>query len=101
MSGRVGLTSYTIISRVYRVVFGSRVTTRLIIGSGSCRTHLYNRVSRVDTNPTRMHELPSLIFGYVLYILEGHGQHGYDVYFQFVLCILEGHGQHGFQDVLT
>jgi hypothetical protein len=41
------------------------------------------------------------IFGYVLYILEGHRQHGYDVYFQFVLCILEGHGQHGFQDVLT
>jgi hypothetical protein len=32
----------------------------------------------------------------VLYILEGHGQHGYDVYFGFLLCILEGHEQHGF-----
>jgi hypothetical protein len=60
MSGRVESTSYTIISRVYRVVFGSRVTTRLIIGSGSCQTLLCNRVGRVDTNPTRMHELPSL-----------------------------------------
>jgi hypothetical protein len=41
------------------------------------------------------------IFGYVLYILEGHGQHSYDVYFGFLLCILEGNGQHGFHDVLT
>jgi hypothetical protein len=41
------------------------------------------------------------IFGYVLYILERYGQHGYDVYFGFLLCILEGHGQHGFRDVLT
>jgi hypothetical protein len=41
------------------------------------------------------------VFLDVLYILEGHGQYGYDVYFGFLLCILEGYGQHGFQDVLT
>jgi len=45
---------------INRVVFGSRVTTWLIIGSGSCRTRLCNRVSRVDTNPTRELELPTL-----------------------------------------
>jgi len=33
-----------------RVVFGFEVSTRL----------LYIRVGRVDTNPTRMHKLPSL-----------------------------------------
>jgi hypothetical protein len=41
------------------------------------------------------------IFGYVLYILEWHGQHGYYVYFGFLLCILQGREQRGFQDVLT
>jgi len=48
-------------NRVYRVVFESRVPTQLIIGSGSCWTRLRNRVSRVDMNPTREPELPSLI----------------------------------------
>jgi hypothetical protein len=43
-----------------RVVFGFEVSTRLLIGSSSCRTRLYIRVGRVDTNPTRMHKLPSL-----------------------------------------
>jgi hypothetical protein len=67
---RVGLTGYTIINRVYRVgfefpiinrvVFGSRVTTRLTIRSGSCQTRLSDMVGRVDTNPTREPELPSL-----------------------------------------
>jgi hypothetical protein len=45
---------------INRVVFGSRVTIRLIIGSGSCQTRLCNRVSRVDTNRTREPELPTL-----------------------------------------
>jgi hypothetical protein len=44
---------------INQVVFGSRVTTRLIIGLGSYQTRLCNRVGRVDTNPTRMHELPT------------------------------------------
>jgi hypothetical protein len=46
---------------INRIVFRSRVLTRLIIGSGSCWTRLRNRVSRVDMNPTREPELPSLI----------------------------------------
>lgn len=45
----------------YWVVFRFEVITRLIIGSGSCWTRFCNRVSRVDTNPTRWPELPSLI----------------------------------------
>jgi hypothetical protein len=43
-----------------RVVFGSKVLTRLLIGSGSCYTCLCNRVSRVDPNPTRLPKLPTL-----------------------------------------
>jgi hypothetical protein len=43
-----------------RIVFGSHVLTRLIIGSGSCWTRLHNRVSQVDTNPTREPELSNL-----------------------------------------
>jgi hypothetical protein len=46
---------------INRVVFGSRVTTRLIIGFGFGLTRLYNRVSRVDPNPTREPELPTLV----------------------------------------
>jgi hypothetical protein len=42
-----------------RVVFGSEVPTRLIIGSGSCYTCLCNRVSRVDPNSTRLPKLPT------------------------------------------
>jgi hypothetical protein len=61
MPCRVGSCSgYPIINRV---VFGSRVPTRLIIGSGSCQTCLCNRVSRVDTNLTREPELPTLQVG--------------------------------------
>jgi hypothetical protein len=47
---------------INRVVFGLRVTTRLINGSGSCQTRLCNRVSQVDTNPTRESESPTLIW---------------------------------------
>jgi hypothetical protein len=44
-----------------RVMFGFKKSTRSIIGSGSCWARLCNRVGRVDTNPTRKPELPSLI----------------------------------------
>jgi hypothetical protein len=44
------------------IVFGSRVLARLIIGSSSCQTRLHNRVGRVDMNPTRGPELPSLLW---------------------------------------
>jgi len=51
---------------INRVVFGSRVTIRLIIGSGLCRTRLCNRVSRVDTSSTREPELPTHCFPFPL-----------------------------------
>jgi hypothetical protein len=44
----------------YWVVFRFAVMTRLIIGSGSCWIQLCNRVSRINTNPTRWPELPTL-----------------------------------------
>jgi len=47
--------------RVTRVMFGFKNSTRLLIGSGSCWIRLRNRVDRVDTNPTREPELPSLL----------------------------------------
>jgi hypothetical protein len=43
-----------------QVMFGLHVLTRLIIGSGSCYSCLCNWVSRVDPNPTRLPELPTL-----------------------------------------
>jgi hypothetical protein len=43
-----------------RVVFGSYVSTSLIIGSDSCYTCLCNRISRVNSNPTCLPELPTL-----------------------------------------
>jgi len=58
VSGRV--VSGKRVTRLLVVFVGSRVTTRLIIGSGSCDTRLCSRVSRVDTNPTREPELPTL-----------------------------------------
>jgi hypothetical protein len=47
--------------RVTRLLIGSRVTARLIIGSGLCQTRLCNRVGQVDTNPTREPKLPTLV----------------------------------------
>jgi hypothetical protein len=49
------------------VVFGFKKSIRLIIGSGSCRTRLCNRVRRVDTNPTCKPKLPSLVWISVLW----------------------------------
>jgi hypothetical protein len=51
-------------------VFGFCNSTRLLIGSGSCRTRLCNRVSRVDTNPTRRPELPTLKLVSVSQVIE-------------------------------
>jgi hypothetical protein len=45
---------------INRVVFGSGVTTRLIIGLCSCQTRLCNGVGRIDTDPTHEPELPTL-----------------------------------------
>jgi len=46
-----------------RVMLGKRVTRLLVefIGSGSYQTRLCNRIGRVDMNPTREPELPTLI----------------------------------------
>jgi hypothetical protein len=44
----------------YQAVLVFNFLTRLIIGLGSCRTRLSFRVNRVDMNPTRRPELPTL-----------------------------------------